>query len=331
MSTYYITTHPGSLLAEKLQEMDMSIKEFASRAEKSEKYILDVIAEKSSISPDLAIAIEFVTGMEASVILNWQRDYDEEMARYDMLSRIKSSNKEWLNSMPITEMVKNGWIKAQTTADKEFEELLRFFGVVSQAAWEEYYFKRKLKVAFRISLESTTNPKALSAWLRRGEIQVNDIYLDNEYSAAKLKAILEDISLLLTHPSDDVMTLLRETLASAGVILIYTEPLSSINIKGASRWIGGHPCIQLLNTLEVYENFAYTVLHEIGHILLHGKKDIFLEETGYVSDNPSYDEKEAEADAFAKKWLSHDSVIPYRSIQEEDPPLLLMPTIPNQS
>ena len=126
MSAYYITTHPGSLLAEKLQEMDMSIKEFASRAEKSEKYILDVIAEKSSISPDLAIAIEFVTGMEAAVILNWQRDYDEEMARYDMISRIKSSNKEWLNSMPITEMVKNGWIKAQTTADKEFEELLRF-------------------------------------------------------------------------------------------------------------------------------------------------------------------------------------------------------------
>ena len=82
MSTYHITPHPGSVLGEKLQEMDMSVKEFASRAEKSEKYILDVIAEKSSISPDLAIAIEFVTGMEASVILKWQRDYDEELARY---------------------------------------------------------------------------------------------------------------------------------------------------------------------------------------------------------------------------------------------------------
>lgn len=316
MSTYHITPHPGNILGEKLQEMDMSVKEFASRAEKSEKYILDVIAEKSSISPDLAIAIEFVTGMEASVILKWQRDYDEELARYEMQSRIKSSNKEWLNSMPVTEMVKNGWIKAQTTADKEYEELLRFFGVVSQGAWEDYYFKRKLKVAFRISLETTTNPRALSAWLRRGEIQANDIYLDNEYSPAKLKAVLEDISLILTHPSNDVMTILKDTLASVGVKLVYTEPLSSISIKGATRWIGGHPCIQLLNTVEVYEDYAYTVLHEIGHILLHGKKDVFLEETGYASNTPSHDEKEAEADTFAKKWLSHSTAIPYRSTPE---------------
>lgn len=316
MSTYYITPHPGSILGEKLQEMDMSVKEFAARAEKSEKYILDVLAEKSSISPDLAIAIEFVTGMEASVMLKWQRDYDEEVARYDMQSRIKSSNKEWLNSMPVAEMVKNGWINAQTTADKAFEELLRFFGVVSQSAWEEYYFKRKLKVAFRISLETTTNPRILSAWLRRGEIQANEIYLDNEYSPAKLKSVIEDISILLSSPPHDVMVLLRETLSSAGVKIIYTEPLSGIDIKGATRWIGGHPCIQLLNTVESYENYAYTVLHEIGHILLHGKKDIFLEETGYVSDSPSYNIKEDEADAFAKKWL--EAAIPCRNTPEEE-------------
>ena len=47
----------------------------------------------------------------------------------------------------------------------------------------------------------------------------------------------------------------------------------------------------------------FTFFHEAGHIILHGKKDIFLENLEY-SDKDL--EKEKEADSFAIKWTFSD-------------------------
>ena len=65
----------------------------------------------------------------------------------------------------------------------------------------------------------------------------------------------------------------------------------------------GVPCIQLLNRKEDYEDFIHTVFHELGHILLHGHKDVFIENVGSLCEDPEYLKKEAEADEFARKYL----------------------------
>ncbi len=44
---------------------------------------------------------------------------------------------------------------------------------------------------------------------------------------------------------------------------------------------------------------VYLFFHEAGHILLHGKKDVFLENIEY---SDKINEKEQEADEFAIKW-----------------------------
>ena len=49
-----------------------------------------------------------------------------------------------------------------------------------------------------------------------------------------------------------------------------------------------------------YDIFWFSFFHEIGHILLHGKKDIFLENIEYDSKEK---EKELEADSFAANLL----------------------------
>lgn len=292
--------HPGKILQEKLIELGMSVKEFAIRANRTEQIILDVITGGSSITPSLAVAIEFVTGMDATVLLRWQSDYDEQKARAQFAQNNATPETQWMDKLPVEEMLRNRWI-----ADSDFQtEILKFFGVVSFQAWENYYFNQKLKVAFRISLESTINPYALSAWLRRGEIQSISNYLETPYAPKALKGLMPSISTILSYPQDSILSDIAELLASVGVKIIYTEPLTGVPIKGATRWMHGHPCIQLLNKTESYENFSYTVLHELGHILLHGKKDIFIEEAGYRTDDPSYTKKEQEADDFARKWIS---------------------------
>ena len=304
---YYTPTeieHPGVILEEKLQEMDMTIKELAARSEKPEKSLIDIIQGQCSITPDMALAIEYVTGMPAEVLLNWQQRYDEAKSREKMVHKL-GRVKTWLSTLPLKEMIDKGWVEAREQVGEQVDTVLRFFGVVSPKAWEDYYFNQRLKVAFRISLEKTSDPYAIAAWLRRGEIQAMDTFLEERYDPKRLKEKLPEISLLLLSPPDDIVDRLTDILAETGIKLLFTEPLSGVPIKGATRWIYGSPCIQLLSERQEYENFRFTVLHEIGHILLHGKKDIFLEEAGFKPDDDlAYERKEKEADAFARKMMT---------------------------
>lgn len=296
--------HPGVILKEKLAEMDMSLKEFSVRIGKPEQSLLEVIDGTASVTPELAVLFETVLGIPVTFWRDLQWDYDVRKITAQQAEKQQERN-AWLVRLPLEEMQENGWLKDYEGSEDIATRILRFFGVVSPEAWENYYLKQRLKVAFRITLNGTFNPTALSAWLRRGELQAQQIWVEPVFSKKNLRDSMEKIAAILCYPDDDVMDNLQVALEDLGIKLFYTEPLSEVPIKGASRWIYGYPCIQLPKTQETYDNFRTTILHELGHILLHGKKDIFLEQAGYIADNPeSHNQKEAEADAFAKKWMA---------------------------
>ena len=79
-----------------------------------------------------------------------------------------------------------------------------------------------------------------------------------------------------------------------------TQCLPKAPISGATRWINDTPIVQLSNRYKRYDIFWFNFFHEIGHILLHGKKDIFLEHAGCVENDLV---KEQEADRFASNIL----------------------------
>lgn len=299
-----IAYHPGETLEEKLQEMGMGVKEFATRVSKPEKTIIAVLKGRSSITPDMAVAFEMVTKIPANMWLRHQRIYDEFIARKRREKSLKEGI-QWANKFPFEEIQRLGWFSDITdehgNSKNIVDTLCTFFAVSSPKSWEEFYFNRRLRVAFRISLAQSCNPYALSAWLRRGEIQASLITLDARYTSKMLRSILEKISEIRKSGDLNYREPLTALLSNAGVKLLFTETLSSAPVKGCTRFINGVPCIQLANEFENDSDFWNTLFHEIGHILLHGKKDIFMENVNYGDKDP---EKEKEADDFARHWMS---------------------------
>ncbi len=292
-----IVFHPGEALAEKLEEMRMSIKEFALRSEKPEKTVIAIINGDSSITPDMAMAFENVLRIPAHFWVNKQRLYDEFKAREKRNDLLKESQ-SWMKKFPVNDMVKKGWLPEVKTPEEKTGALLAFFSFSSFTSWENYYFNQQLKVAFRISLAHSREPYAISAWLRKGEIEAANIQSES-YSAIKLKSTLPEIKKLMVAHPEDYLEKLKELLLAAGVKLIYTPCLPKAPINGATRWLAGEtPLIQISGRFKRNDIFWFTIFHEIGHILLHGKKDIFLESFEYPEMNI---EKEKEADDFAIK------------------------------
>jgi addiction module HigA family antidote len=74
--------HPGTTLAEKLEEMGMEPKEFALRVGKPEKTITSVLKGDSSITLDMAVQFENVTRVPAHFWMRLQMGYDEYITPY---------------------------------------------------------------------------------------------------------------------------------------------------------------------------------------------------------------------------------------------------------
>lgn len=292
-----IVFHPGETLLEKLEELQMGPKEFAVRTGKPEKTISQILNGESAITPDMAVQFESVLKIPAEFWLKKQYRYDEYKARENRVQILKQAE-EWAKCFPYTDMVSKDWVTRKTRIEEKVVELFNFFGVSSNKSWEDYFYNQQLKVAFRISLYNTKNPYAISAWIRKGELQANEMDC-GEYSESKFKNSLQEIKELMANQPDDFFEKLQDICINSGVKIIYTPCIKQAPLNGATRWIKDNPIIQLTGRYKQNDRFWFTFFHEVGHILLHGKKDIFLEDLAYSDLDLK---KEKEADAFAIKW-----------------------------
>lgn len=289
--------HPGETLAEKLEEIHMGPKEFALRTGKPEKTIIAVLKGESAITPDMAVQFENATMIPANFWMNHQKAYDEYIAR-EKNKIVINKAVPWARQFPLAEMIKKGWLQPANTIQEKTMALLAFFGFSNHTAWEDYFLNQSLKVAFRISLAQTNDPHSISAWLRKGELHAATLDA-NEYSAKKFKETLPLIKTLMAQHPVDFFSKLQKICLEAGVKVVHTPCINKAPINGATRWLNDTPLIQLTGRYKRNDIFWFTFFHEAGHILLHGKKDVFLEQR----DNTNLDiNKEREADEFAIKW-----------------------------
>ena len=293
--------HPGTTLREKLDEMGMSVKEFAVRTSKPEKTINAVLMGNSSLTPDMAVAFEQITMIPAHMWLNLQRNYDEFMARKKRESILNDEDTiAWARCFPYSIMAKLGWVPATRNIGEKITNLLSFFKITAASAWTNLFLNQALKSEFRLSLSGTKDPYAISAWLRQGEILANNTHTKNSYSAECLKENLSQMLKLSQLQPDDFDSQLKELCSDAGVKLIYINHIPHAPVNGCARWIDDSPCIQMTDRQKRNDVFWFSFFHEIGHILMHGKKDVFLEDDEY---NDQQKDKELEADNFASGIL----------------------------
>ena len=289
--------HPGVTLEEKLKEMGIGPKEFALRTGKPEKTITAVLKGDSSITPEMAVAFENVSKIPAHFWMNHQLGYDEYIAR-EKRKRVIEDAVEWAKLFPIHDMVKKEWLPSVETVYEKTATMLTFFGFSNHYAWEEYYFNQQLKVAFRISLASTKQPYAISAWLRKGELLAAELKT-GDYSEKNFKKALPELKSIMAEHPEEFFNQLQHICLAAGVKVVHTPCLPKAPLCGSTRWLNDTPLIQLSGRYNRNDIFWFTFFHEAGHILIHGKKDIFLEKVEY-SDKDII--KENQADEFAIKW-----------------------------
>jgi HTH-type transcriptional regulator/antitoxin HigA len=290
---------PGETLFELLEERRMSQAELAKRTGRPLKTINEIIKGKTAITPETAIQLERVLGAPADFWIQREANYRTYLAcqkEYGYLSQYK----DWVKEFPIREMKKRDWL--EDCGDGVIDQtvsLLNFFGVATPEKWMEGWGQKQF--AFRHSAKIETQLGPASAWLRKGEIEAEKIEC-SEFNERKLKASLNQLrTFTLESDIKKFVPELIQCCAELGIAVVFLEGFERVPISGASLWLKPNKAMILLSLrYKTDDHLWFTFFHELGHILLHSKKDLFVEFDKPASKRPK---EEEEADLFSEELL----------------------------
>lgn len=282
----------GDYLAEWMDDNDVIAAELGRRLGASRKHVSELLSGKAPLSRSLAISLEEVTGIPARIWNQYEALYREDLARLEANVAFSAQHEE-VKAYPLAYLRKFGYIEAPRE-DKAgtVRQLLSLFGVASvdalRTTWSEG------SVAYRRVVVTREDAPAMETWLALGERAANQLDLA-EFDTDALKAILPT---LRTLSGADPATYVAEcvnSLARVGVALCFVPPMPGLGVYGATRWIHGHPVVQLSLRYKTDDQLWFTLFHEIGHIVLHGANGLYLTDDASIS--------EEEADHFASDLL----------------------------
>ena len=282
---------PGDTLRDRIAELSVTQAELAARTGLSTKHINQIMQGLAPVTPETAVALERVTNISS---LFWNRreaDYRSTISKLNP-PVVTEADQEWLASMPIKELQKRGKLPASLSGGRLLEALLTFFGVADREAYERVW--RKPVASFRRSHAFRSGPGSVVTWIRLGELDAINVgtrpYSPTEFRAALL-AVRE-----LTASGDP--NELVSICAHAGVAVVFVPEVKGCRISGATWWASpGKAVIALSDRYKKDDFFWFTFFHEAAHILLHSKKETF------VDDGTDDDVVEDEANRFAEDLL----------------------------
>ncbi len=289
---------PGDTLLEVIEYLKMSQVELAKRMGKTPAKVNDLISAKKPITYDTALRLEKVLGTDSEFWLNREMLYRKKLLAIHQQLKLERFI-EWLKLQPLKELKNLGYLKTTRIGSEMVEESFKFYGVANNKQWKMLYANQYRSTNFRKSEAYDVSVGSIAAFLRIGEIEMRKMNLQS-FDRKKFKEVLKEAQKLVkTHPEDFPKTL-KKLCFDAGVALVYTPKFPKAPISGVARWLGGSPLIQLTDRYKSNDQFWFTFFHEAGHILLHGRKNVFIEKF----DKKSVDsKKEMQANNFAKKWL----------------------------
>lgn len=289
----HIAIHPGKTVERSIEGLGMTQKQLAARTGLSEKHISQIVNGEASITAETALLFANAIGGTAAFWGNLDKGYRETLARIEQAKRLRSEE-AMLSEFPYNELVKLGRVERTRDRSQKVVNLWKFFGVNSLSQ-----VKLTEAVAYRRGYVDNVKKGYLAAWLRCGEIEANKIIPNlPEYNAIKLKEVIPQIRKITAHMPKDFFKQAQEMLASAGVSLVAIAHIGGTKASGATRWINGRPVVQISAFGRDADKMWFTLFHEIGHILKHGKRDQFISFTSGVKSP-----EEQEADAFAAETL----------------------------
>lgn len=264
---------PGQLLQALLEDRGWTKRLLAVVLGIGESTVNKVIADKQSVTAELALSFSEVFGVPAEVFMDLQQKYDLAKARITARPDPgRNTRAKLFGGLPVAEMIRRGWIDASDVRDVQAVEaaLAKFFSVASVNEIEILPHAAKKTQVFT----EPTIPQL--AWLYRvRQIAVEQVV--PAYSPDALKAALPKLRALMSAPEE--ARKVPRILSECGIRFVIVESLPAAKIDGVCFWLDPlAPVVGMTIRFDRIDNFWFVLRHELEHVRLgHGVSAIMLD------------------------------------------------------
>ncbi len=291
---------PGQVLEDELEAREISQAEFARRCGYSAKHISEIISGKAPVAPDTAIRFQQVLGIDAGVWLGIEANYRLRLARLAEVERLAQFT-DWAEAFPIKELVARNLIPAVDSGPDAVAKLLSFFGTGSVGAWRVKY--ASTNVSYRHSPAFESDEAVLATWLRLGELESEQAECAT-YSESAFRAGLRAIRGLTRGKFNPSFQEAQKLCHQSGVVLTVIKPFPKTALSGAAWWVSSRKAVVQLSARHLSDDHLwFSFFHEAAHILLHSKRDVFIDLVQSRDNSSFITEADGEADAWVREFL----------------------------
>jgi len=302
MTNTYISDlaiHAGEFLEETLEEIGMTQVELANRLGRPIQAVNEIIKGKKSITSTTALELEDVLGIPSHIWLGLESEYQIVIARQEELKQMEEESKS-LKNYPYADLVKLGFVKATTKAVEKVDELKRFFSVAKLAQIPQV---QAYEPAFRVANTNNVSNEAIATWIQAVRLKAKDMQTD-KFDKKKLKDSLSQIKSLMNLDIKEAINQIQKILNSCGIALVLLPHFKNTKVYGATFWLDNEKAVIAMTLRGSYSDiFWFSFFHEIGHILLHPKREVFLENECV---DAKLEKQEDEANEFASETLINE-------------------------
>jgi len=289
---------PGEYLEEVIKELGMSKDELAKRMNRPAGKLSSIFKGGKVITPDTALQLEKVVGVPAHIWTGLEAEYRLALARRQNSEQQKRLKDECrlVKRFHYADLAKLGVVAGKTRPIDKVLELHKFFGV---ASLDTVLNLRRYQAAFR-SGKRKRSPESVAAWLRIGELEAQRMRCA-PFHKKVLKDSMTALRSMALQPLEVFQKNMRHLLADCGVALVFCPHLPGTYAHGATFWLGRDKAVVMMTYRYKWADvFWFSLFHELGHILLHERRAVILEDDNGDSAHKALEE---EADRFAADTL----------------------------
>lgn len=292
--TAWTATHPGTILRYELEDREISQKDFAVMIGMQKSHLNELIKGKRPITKPIADKIEEVLGISAVSLVNMQTQYEYDMKVIEQrgVEELKAQNALSLyNEIFDVKTLFKRIGKELTTAVQQMQYIAETLCLPQPAE-----LKLETSGMFRKSAKTGQDPRMLMTWKLLAESKAKGQKVSQPFNQERKNEVVGALVRAL-HDNRSTENTVKEILAAEGIAFCIEEKVDKASVDGYSYIEDGTPYIILTRRYDRIDNFAFALMHEVGHIYLHyldgRRSDCKLSIPDY--DNESAEEKEANA------------------------------------
>lgn len=297
----FAATHPGEILGAELDARGIKQREFADAIGVGYSHLNEFIKGKRQLSADLALKFEKELGIPSDSWMRLQSNYELNLAR------IKERDEKEREAASILSLFAK--IVDLNTIRKRYEIQDTQPSVFLQWFKESFHVETPSDLSimmaglFRVSSRVNTDELMARTWVLIARETASRTSVAGSYQPDKNSAIVEELAKIL-HRNNDTIVSTTHYLSENGIRFCIVPKVANAAIDGYSEIIDGIPTIVLTKRFDRIDNFAFSLMHEIGHIILHLSTG---EYNGCLTfEDRGENKEEKEADIFASSHLIPD-------------------------